>query len=92
MKKLFEIPIYALKESTLNARIRNHIQTLKTNLPLLDPNTASQIIEIETFPKRGHCSVWCCTFQAPLAEAFATLLQLHSKTSRQLAQFLKPIA
>lgn len=53
MKKLFEIPIYALNPSTLDARANKRIHDLKTQFARLDTDVASQAIETQTFPMRS---------------------------------------
>ena len=53
MKKLFEIPIYALSPLKLNDRVSKHVSKLKSQLSHLDEETFLHIKDIETFPMRS---------------------------------------
>lgn len=52
MKKLFDIPIYALSPDELNRRVKQKIDNLKEHLAGTDQQTMDLIIDTETFPKR----------------------------------------
>lgn len=53
MKKLFEIPVYALSPSKLNGRVNKYIAKLKSQMLHLDEDTFARIKDIETFPMRS---------------------------------------
>jgi hypothetical protein len=53
MKKLFDIPIYALSPGELSHRVKQKIDKLKEYAAGTDPQTMDLIIDNETFPK--HC-------------------------------------
>ena len=53
MKKLFEIPVYALSASKLNTRTNKRIADLKTLFSRSDPDEATFVIDHETFPMRS---------------------------------------
>lgn len=53
MKKIFEIPIYALSPLKLNDRVNKCISKLKSQLSHLDDDTFARIKDIETFPMRS---------------------------------------
>lgn len=53
MKKLFEIPVYALSAPKLNARTSKRIAELEELLSRSDPNEAAFVIDRETFPMRS---------------------------------------
>lgn len=52
MKKLFEIPVYALSPSKLNIRTSKHISELKKSLVHSDPDEAALAIDRETLLMR----------------------------------------
>ena len=52
MKKLFDIPIYALSPDELNRRVKQKIDNLKEHLAGTDQQSMDLIIDTETFPKR----------------------------------------
>ena len=52
MKKLFDIPIYALSPDELSHRVKQKIDKLKEYAAGTDPQTMDLIIDNETFPKR----------------------------------------
>lgn len=52
MKKLFDIPIYALSPGELSHRVKQRIDKLKEYAAGTDPQTMDLIIDTETFPKR----------------------------------------
>ena len=53
MKKLFEIPVYALSASKLNTRTNKRIADLKALFSRSDPDEAAFVIDHETFPMRS---------------------------------------
>lgn len=53
MEKLFEIPVYALSALKLNIRVSKRILELKKLLVRSDADTASRVIDLETFPMRS---------------------------------------
>lgn len=52
MKKLFDIPVYALSPDELNHRVRQKIDNLNEYVAGTDQQTIDLIIDNETFPKR----------------------------------------
>lgn len=52
MKKLFEIPVYAISASKLNTRTSKRIADLKELFSHSDPDDAALVIDRETFPMR----------------------------------------
>lgn len=52
MKKLFDIPIYALRPDELKCRVEQRIAKLKEYAAGADRETMDMIIDCETFPKR----------------------------------------
>ena len=52
MKKLFDIPIYALSPDELSRRVKQKIDNLKEYAAGTDQQTMNLIIDNETFPKR----------------------------------------
>ena len=53
MKKLFEIPVYALDGKTLNQRVETRIKTIEENAPGADREMLNRLVERETFPMRN---------------------------------------
>ena len=53
MKKLFEIPVYALSASKLNTRTSKCIADLKELFSRSDSDEAALVIDSETFPMRS---------------------------------------
>ena len=52
MKKLFDVPIYALSPEELSYRVKRKIDSLKKYLAGNNQQTMDLIIDTETFPKR----------------------------------------
>lgn len=53
MKKLIEIPIYALDKQTLHLRYEKYIEALRKEfLPNIKEDTFQRVLEGETYPKR----------------------------------------
>lgn len=52
MKKLFDIPLYALSPEELSHRVKQKIDKMKEDAAETDQQTMDLIIETETFPKR----------------------------------------
>ena len=52
MKKLFEIPVYAVCPEELKKRVGIRIAKLKARMATVDRDTMNQIIDHDTFPKR----------------------------------------
>ena len=53
MKKLFDIPVYALDEKTLEQRVGAKIKTIKKNAPGVERDVLERLTERETFPMRN---------------------------------------
>lgn len=53
MKKLFEIPVYALSASKLDIQVGKRISELKKLFACLDSDMAAHAIDTETFPMRS---------------------------------------
>lgn len=53
MKKLFDIPVYALDEKTLGQRVDAKIKTIEKNAPGADRDVLERLTERETFPMRN---------------------------------------
>ena len=53
MKKLFEIPVYALSATKLNIRTDKRIASMKGLLPYSNPDEAALVIDRETLPMRS---------------------------------------
>ena len=53
MKKLFEIPVYALSASKLGVQVNSRILKLKKTLANSDTDAVEQVIDFETFPMRS---------------------------------------
>ena len=52
MKKLFDIPIYALSPDELGRRVRYKISTVEEKFARSDEETKARVIDRETFPMR----------------------------------------
>ena len=53
MKKLFDIPVYALDEKTLGQRVDIKIKRIEKNTPNAESDVLERLVERETFPMRN---------------------------------------